>query len=240
METAAVGKRFALMLVRMIAKVLSGSRRSYSYLSVNQKCPPTSTKAPRLGGCHLFDHIGDPNGAEGLELEDDPEHPDDQDAVAGLPDDDDPAPIERLSRSPSPHLHDVSGVAAPIIETHIEHLPDNLQAKKPTRARTVPARNRASPDSGPRYHMQMPEVFTTQLAERSKCEEEQCQRHADEIEAHNRARYHTVVYSWVKDGGQPNVFEFQSGTSSFTWPHLSLNHQVISLMGLAAAGVDEG
>ncbi|KAG1844954.1 hypothetical protein DFJ58DRAFT_731034 [Suillus subalutaceus] len=203
---------------------------------VNKNCTRSTCRkhCRRLGGCHLFNHVGDPNGAEGLELEDD------QDAVAGLPDDDDPAPIECLSRSPSPHLHDVSGVAAPIIETHIEHLPDNLQAKKPTRARTAPACNRASPDSGPRYHMQMPEVFTMQLAETSKREEEQCQRHADEIEAQNRAWYHTVVYSWVKDGGQPNMFEFQSGTSSFTWPHLSLNHQVISLMGLATAGVDEG
>ncbi|KAG1844810.1 hypothetical protein DFJ58DRAFT_843913 [Suillus subalutaceus] len=245
METAAVGKRFQdgtkCNFVHFGSPRSSPAAVAHTHTRQQTRSARLPVpKLPCLGGCHLFDHVGDPNGAEGLELEDDPEHPDDQDAVAGLPDDDDPAPIERLSRSPSPHLHDVSGVVAPIIETHIEHLPDNLQAKKPMRARTAPARNRASPDSGPQYHMQMPEVFTTQLAETSKREEEQRQRHADKIEAQNRAWYHTVVYSWVKDGGQPNVFEFQSGTSSFTWPHLSLNHQVISLMGLAAAGVDEG
>ncbi|KAG1790324.1 uncharacterized protein HD556DRAFT_1490842 [Suillus plorans] len=188
------------------------------------------------GGCHLFDHIGNPNGAEGLELEDDPGQP-----LHDLGADEShiPASIECLSHSPSPQLHDVSSVV-PVVEAHIEHPPDDLQAMKPTRAQTVPARNHTSPENGPRYHMQIPEVFTAQLAETSKCEKEQCQCHADEIKAQNHAWYHTVVYSWVKDSGQPNVFEFQSGTPSFTWPHLSLNHQVISLMGLAAARVNEG
>ncbi|KAG1824984.1 hypothetical protein EV424DRAFT_1345978 [Suillus variegatus] len=187
-------------------------------------------------GCHLFDHIGNPNGAEGLELEDDPGQP-----LHDLGADEShiPASIECLSHSPSPQLHDVSSVV-PVVEAHIEHPPDDLQAMKPTRAQTVPARNHTSPENGPCYHMQIPEVFTAQLAETSKCEEEQCQCHADEIKAQNHAWYHTVVYSWVKDSGQPNVFEFQSGTPSFTWPHLSLNHQVISLMGLAAARVNEG
>ncbi|KAG2360983.1 hypothetical protein BDR07DRAFT_1486445 [Suillus spraguei] len=86
----------------------------------------------------------------------------------------------------------------------------------------------------------MPEVFTAQLKETSRHKEEQRHRHTDEIEAQNRARYHIVVYSLIKDGGHPNIFEFQLGTSSFAWPHLSLNHQVISLMGLATAGLDEG
>ncbi|KAG2051178.1 hypothetical protein BDR06DRAFT_973908 [Suillus hirtellus] len=121
--------------------------------------------------CHLIDHIGDPNGTEGLVLEDDPGQP----------------------------LCDLGA--------NKSHIPTSIEL---------------------------------QLAETSKHEEEQCQHCADEIEVQNCAQYHTVVYSWVKDGGQPNVFEFQSGTLSFTWPHLSLNHQVISLMGLAAARVNEG
>ncbi|KAG1808064.1 hypothetical protein EV424DRAFT_1543608 [Suillus variegatus] len=193
-------------------------------------------KQLRLGSCLLFDHIGDPNGTEELELEDDPGLP-----LHDLGADEShiPASIERLSCLPSPQLHNIS-IVVPIVEAHIEHPPDDLQAKKSTRARTIPAHNRASPENGPRYHMQMPEVFTVQLAETSKHEEEQCQHCADEIEAQNHARYHTVVYSWVTDGGQPNMFEFQSGMSSFTWPHLSLNQQVISLMGLAAARVNKG
>ncbi|KAG1792079.1 uncharacterized protein HD556DRAFT_1444859 [Suillus plorans] len=211
---------------------------SCSSTRVNKNCAQSTCRkhCRRLGGCHLFDHVGDPNGAEGLELKDDPGLP-----LCDLGDDEShiPASIEHLSHSPSPQLHGVSSVA-PIVEAHIEHPPDDLQAKKPTRARTIPAHNRPSPEDGPCYHMQMPEVFTAQLAETSKREEEQRQRCADEIEAQNRARYHTVVYSWVTDVGQPNVFEFQSGTSSFTWPHLSLNQQVISMMGLAAARVNEG
>ncbi|KAG2125124.1 hypothetical protein DEU56DRAFT_962893 [Suillus clintonianus] len=175
-------------------------------------------KRSRLGGCHLFDHVGDPNGAEELELEDD-DH-DNTNLDGDEPNI--PAPVER---SPSPTV-------APVVEAeaHTDHPHDIPQAKKPSRARTVPTRSRASPEPGPRYHMQMPEVFTAQLAETSKREEEQRQRRADEIEAQNRAR--TAV--------QPNVFEFQSGTSSFTWPHLSLDHGVISLMGLAAASIDGG
>ncbi|KAG1900357.1 uncharacterized protein F5891DRAFT_1188672 [Suillus fuscotomentosus] len=215
--------------------ILSGTCCPRSYPSANQKRPPAGAKA-RLGGYHLIDHIGDPNGAEGLELEDDPGQPL---CNFGADESHIPASTEHLSRSPSPQLHDVSSVV-PVVEAHIEHLPDDLQAQKLTKARTVPARNCTSPENGPCYHMQMPEVFTAQLAETSKHEEEQRQRRADEIEVQNRARYHTVVYSWVKDSGQPNMFEFQSGTPSFTWPHLSLNHQVISLMGLAAARVDEG
>ncbi|KAG1787091.1 uncharacterized protein HD556DRAFT_1449146 [Suillus plorans] len=199
METVAVGKRFPDGTKCNF--VHFGSPRSspapVAHAHTRQRTRSAHLPVPKrrvhLGGCHLFDHVGDPNGAEGLELEDDPGLP-----LHDLGADEShiPASIERLSRSPSPQLHGVSSVA-PVVEAHIEHPPDDLQAKKPTRARTIPARNRASPENGPRYHMQMPEVFTAQLAETSKREEEQRQHHADEIEAQNRARYHTVVYSWV-------------------------------------------
>ncbi|KAG1859678.1 hypothetical protein F4604DRAFT_1684633 [Suillus subluteus] len=177
--------------------------------------------------------FGSPIDADGLELEDNPEDTGDTHTV---PDNDDkptiPVPVET---SPQPH-------APPPVEPLPANMPDNSQVAHPRvpRAQTAPANRRASQENGPRYCMQMPEVFTKQLAETSKCDEVQRQRHADEIEAQNRACYHTVVYAWVKDSSQPNVFEFQSGTLSFNWPHLSLSDEVLSMMGLAATSINKG
>ncbi|KAG2130592.1 hypothetical protein BD769DRAFT_1386979 [Suillus cothurnatus] len=193
----------------------------------------------RLGGCHLTNHAGSgvPLDAEGLELEDGPEDTGDTHAV--LPDNDDNEPIIPIPAETPPCLPSPQPHAPPTVEALTMDMPDNLRVAHPRvpRAHTVPAHNRVSQENGPHYCMQMPEVFTEQLAETLKRDEVQRQRRADEIEAQNHAHYHTVVYAWVKDGSQPNVFEFQSGTSMFHWPHLSLSDEVLSIMGLAATSV---
>ncbi|KAG2118495.1 hypothetical protein BD769DRAFT_1672139 [Suillus cothurnatus] len=192
-----------------------------------------------LGGCHLTDHAG--SGvlldAEGLELEDGPEDTGDTHAV--LPDNNDNEPIIPIPAETPPCLPSPQPHAPPTVEASTMDMPDNSRIAHPRvpRAHTVPAHNCVSQENGPHYCMQMPEVFMEQLAETLKRDEVQRQRRADEIEAQNRARYHIVVYAWVKDGSQPNVFEFQSGTSMFHWPHLSLSDEVLSIMGLAATNV---
>ncbi|KAG1856324.1 hypothetical protein C8R48DRAFT_675115 [Suillus tomentosus] len=212
---------------------------------VNKNCARNTCRkhCKHLGGCHLTDHAGSgvAINADSLELEDDPEDTGDTHAVP--PDNDDkpiiPVPVETL-HLPSPQPH--APPTTPTVEASTANMPDNSRLAHPRvpRARTVPAHNRAPQEDGPHYCMQMPEVFTEQLAETSKRNEVQRQRRADEIEAQNRARYHTVVYVWVEDGSQPNVFEFQSGILVFNWPHLSLSEEVLSMMGLAATSVNKG
>jgi hypothetical protein len=153
-----------------------------------------------LGGCHLTDHAGSgvPLNADGSELEDAPEDMGDTHTV--LPDNDDNEPIIPIPAKTPPCLPSPQPHAPPTVEALTMDMPDNSRVVHPRvpRARTVPAHNRISQENGPHYCMQMPEVFMEQLAETSKHDEVQHQRRADEIKAQNHARYHTVVYSWVK------------------------------------------
>jgi hypothetical protein len=128
-----------------------------------------------LSGCHLTDHArsGVLLDAEGLELEDGPEDMGDTHAV--LPDNDDNEPIIPIPAETPPCLPSPQPHAPPTVEALTMDMPDNSQVTHPRvpRARTVPAHNRISQENGPHYCMQMPEVFTEQLAETSKHDEVQ-------------------------------------------------------------------
>ncbi|KIJ06986.1 hypothetical protein PAXINDRAFT_19811 [Paxillus involutus ATCC 200175] len=192
---------------------------------INKKCHRHACKkhCQQMGGCDLPAHspLGNADGAGSLPLHDPDAGP------AALP------------QQPQPPQTDRSGRHAAESEEIVE-LFSETEPVAPCR----PANSRTKVPSGssqPRHAVQMPSVFTDQLAEEQALHEERHRLEAERIESLAQAKHSITVYAWLEDGKAPRVFDFQAGSTNsgrsnavFIWPRFYLNYEVLSTLGLPA------